>query len=123
MRPTVRRLLLGGLATGLFAAASLLGVFQASRVVPAFYRKALVAPAGASVEDGQQFERAALELHNQLHHSGRWEARLTQDEINGWLATDLPAKFPQALPSGVSEPRIAIEDGVLRVAVRYQRGG
>jgi hypothetical protein len=44
------------------------------------------------VEEGQRFERDALDLHNQLLHGGRWEACLTQDEINGWLATDLPAR-------------------------------
>jgi hypothetical protein len=40
--------------------------------------------------------------------------------LNGWLATDLPEKFPAALPVGVEEPRVAIEDGLLRVAARYR---
>src|SRR4029079_4731605 len=123
MRQMVRRLLIAAAATALGAVALLLCLYQASRIVPAFYRQALIAPAGAVAEDGQQFERAALDLHNQRHRSGRWKARLTQEQINGWLASDLPAKFPHALPGGISEPRIAIDDGVLRLAVRYQRGG
>jgi hypothetical protein len=48
---------------------------------------------------------------------------LTQEEINGWLATNLPEKFPQALPPGISNPRIAIEDEKVHLAVRYSRGG
>jgi hypothetical protein len=80
-------------------------------------------PAEAQIEEGQRFERDALDLHNQLQQDGRWEACLTQEEINGWLATDLPAKFPLVLPSGVSEPRVAIENGTVHIAVHYQRDG
>jgi hypothetical protein len=40
--------------------------------------------------------------------------------LNGWLAADLPEKFPTALPLGLGNPRVAIEDGLLRVAARYQ---
>jgi hypothetical protein len=48
---------------------------------------------------------------------------LTQDEINGWLATELPEKFPKALPPGLSDPRIAIENETVHLAVRYRRSG
>jgi hypothetical protein len=123
MRRFARRLLITALVSVAIGAVSLWCLFQASRRPPNFYQRALAAPVAAQAEDGEQFERTALDLHNQLQHFGRWEARLTQDEVNGWLAIDLPAKFPEALPSGLSEPRIAIDDGVLRIALRYQRGG
>src|SRR5436305_1729532 len=102
---------------------SLWCLFQASRRPPAFYQQAIAAPPANLSEEGERFERTALDLHNQLQHFGRWEACLTQEQVNGWLAIDLPTKFPHALPSGVSEPRIAIEDGKLRIALHYQRGG
>ncbi|HMC11503.1 MAG TPA: hypothetical protein VKH44_09445 [Pirellulaceae bacterium] len=123
MRKVARRLSVAAAALALLLALSLWCIYRASQRPPEFYRQALAAPVEVQVEEGQRFERDALDLHNQLLHAGRWEACLTQDEINGWLATDLPAKFPQALPSGVSEPRVAIEDGVVRIAVHYQRGG
>lgn len=123
MRNIRRRLLITALASIAICGLSLLCLFQASRRVPDFYQQALAAPVAAQAEEGDEFERTALDLHNQLQHSGRWEARLTQEQVNGWLAIDLPAKFPHALPDGLSEPRIAIEDGVLRIALRYQRAG
>jgi hypothetical protein len=123
MRNVRRRLLIAALLLIALSGLSLLAVVQASRRVPDFYTRALAAPVAAQAEEGDQFERAALDLHNQLRHIGRWEACLTQEQVNGWLAIDLPAKFPHLLPSGLSEPRIAIDGGVLRIAIRYQRGG
>src|SRR5207249_3780631 len=73
-------------------------------------------------EAGQRFERQALALHNHLYHPGHWSARFTQDEINGWLATELPAKFSHLLPAGLCEPRIMIERGAVHFAARYQEG-
>jgi hypothetical protein len=123
MRKIVRRFIVAAAAVALSVALSLLAVYQASRRVPDFYRQALAASPAAQQDGGQRFEQQALALHNQLHHTGRWEIRFTQDEINGWLAADLPAKFPRLLPVGVSEPRVAIDHDVVHVAVHYQRGG
>ena len=123
MRKIAYRLLLAAGAVALVAVFVLWIAFAASRRAPEFYRQALAASPEALAEDGQQFERTALDLHNQLQHDGHWQACLTQEEINGWLATDLPAKFPKALPAGVSQPRIAIDDGQFRVAARYQQDG
>jgi len=123
MRRFARRSILAAAAAALVATAALLVAYRASQRVPEFYRRALAAPPTAQSEGGQRFEQHALALHNQLHHAGRWEVRFAQDEINGWLASDLPAKFPRALPPGVSEPRIAIDRNAVRLAVHYQRSG
>ena len=123
MPKKVRRYLTAAVAVALVAALTLLCAYLASRHSPKFYRQALAVSRETLVQDGQQFERAALHLHNQLQHEGRWQTSLTQDEINGWLATDLPGKFPQLLPPGISQPRVAIEDGVFRIAAHYERDG
>jgi hypothetical protein len=122
MRKSVRPLLIAASVVALLVVAAASCLYQASRVVPMFYREALAAPAANEHEQGRAFEQHALALHNQLYQSGAWEVQFTQDEINGWLAADLPDKFPQALPVGVSDPRVAIEGGVVRLAVHYQRG-
>jgi hypothetical protein len=123
MRKIARRIIIAAALLALSVALALLSVYQASRRVPDFYRRALAAAPAAQHEGGQRFEQQALALHNQLHHAGRWEIRFTQDDINGWLAAELPEKFPQLLPAGVSEPRVAIDKGAVRVAVHYERGG
>jgi hypothetical protein len=122
MRKVVRRLLVASLACGALVAMVAWGVYRASRQAPEFYRQALTASGATLHEQGQRFEQQALTLHNQAYHAGRWEVRFAQDEINGWLAVELPANFPRILPTGVSEPRIDINRGVVRMAVHYQRG-
>src|SRR5262245_59115575 len=121
MRKIAAGLLVGMLTLALVAAATLLGLYRASQQVPPFYERAL-ATAATDPDRGDRFERQALALHKQVRHAGHWEARFSEDEINGWLAAALPDKFPQALASGISDPRVAIEGEVLRLALRYQRG-
>src|SRR5689334_16187817 len=108
MRKIARWLIVAAFVSLAVGGLSLWCLFQAARRPPAFYQQAIAAPPADQTEEGERFERTALDLHNQLQHVGRWEARLTQEQVNGWLAIDLPTKFPHALPSGVSDPRIAI---------------
>ena len=123
MRIVPRRLLAIAAVVVLVAAAAVLALYQATQQVPDFYRRALAAPPTAQQANGQRFEEQALVLQNQLHHAGRWEVCFTESQINGWLAAELPAKFPHALPAGVSEPRVSMEHGRLQLAIHYQRGG
>jgi hypothetical protein len=122
MRKLARRLLLVTVATALAITLVLWALYRAAQQAPRFYREALAAPR-LQHDEAERFERQALALHNQLQHAGRWEIRFAQEEINGWLAAELPAKFPELLPPGLADPRIAIEDGAVHLAVRYGRGG
>jgi hypothetical protein len=120
MRKLVRRI---SLVTGVVLVAVLLtggGAYWASRQVPNFYQQKLVATPSETEAAG--FEEQALALHNQLHHAGRWEARFTEQQINAWLANELPAKFPTLLPPAISDPRVAIENNAVRLAARYRHG-
>src|SRR5262245_26734264 len=103
-------------------AAMLWGVYQASQQVPEFYEQALAAPPETQAAAGQALERQAATLNNQVRRPGRWEARFTQDQINGWLAVDLPKKFPGSLPRGVSDPRVAVSPEEIQLAVKWQQG-
>src|SRR5262245_23958863 len=120
MRKLVRRLLIASLVCVALVALASWTIYSASRQPPEFYRQALTATPEVQHEQGQRFEQQALTLHNQAYHAGRWEVRFGQDEINGWLAAELPAKFPKVLPAGVSEPRIDISQGLVRLAIHYQ---
>jgi hypothetical protein len=79
--------------------------------------------AAAETEGGERFEQQALTLHNQARHPGQWEARFSEDEINGWLAAVLPKKFPQAQARGFSDPRVAIDGETVRIAAQSKQGG
>jgi hypothetical protein len=98
------------------------GGYEAARREPDFYRKAMQAQPVQQEQMGDQMERAALGLHNDVRRDGRWQATFTADQVNGWLAADLPQKFPQMLPPEMREPRVAIAPNEARVACRYDNG-
>jgi hypothetical protein len=121
-RPKPRWRRMAGVAAVLLVlalAATLFIVYRASRHVPQFYQQALAADPVVQRSAGDELERRALELTNEVQHSGDWEAVFTDEQINGWLAVDLIEKFPDLLPSEVHEPRVVITPDEVRVACRY----
>jgi hypothetical protein len=100
----------------------LTAAYRATQQVPEFYQHALARQPREQKAAADQLERQVLELHNEARRPGRWEARFSQEQINGWLAADLPTKFPGALPDGVSDPRVAIDPNHMQLAVRYDQG-
>jgi hypothetical protein len=94
--------------------------YQAARQEPAFYRQAMLVKPEQQAEAGQQLEKEVLDLRNDVLAAGRWEAVFTEEQINGWLAVDLPDKFPGMLPDGVESPRVEIQDGRVSIAARYE---
>jgi hypothetical protein len=110
------------LALIVVSAATLFGIYRATQQAPSFYRRALET-AVAETDGGERFEQEALNLHNQARRPGQWEARFSEDEINGWLAAVLPKKFPQAQARGFSDPRVAIDGDIVRIAAQSKQGG
>ena len=94
---------------------------QQTRHVPEFYARATKSiPRQRHQEQSRQLESEVQRLQAEAARAGRWRATFSDDHINGWLAAELPNKFPQLLAKGASEPRICIEDGRLLAAVRYK---
>ncbi len=95
-------------------------LYRASQAVPDFYEAALQTQPVDAQAAGDQLERQMFTLHNDLHHEQTWEAVFTDQQINGWLSSDLNEKFPSLVPAEVTEPRVLFEDGVARVAFRLK---
>ena len=95
------------------------GVHIASRQEPPYYRQALQQEPLKLAEAGDQLERRIFTLHNDTLRTGKWRATLTVNQINGWLASDLPEKFADVLPSQFQNPRVAIEEGKAYLACTY----
>jgi hypothetical protein len=87
---------------------------------PGFYSAALEIDQKNSRESGDQFEYQILSLQNDIRNEGFWFATFTERQVNGWLATDLVEKFPEALPPGVESPRIAISEDRLHLGFRLK---
>lgn len=104
----------------LAAAAAGLYVRQAVQAVPPFYKQSLAAPAPQQQEASQELLAAATALATNARRVGSWQALFTADQINGWLAVDLPVNHRDLLPPGVSEPRIQLRPGGATIYCRYR---
>ncbi len=109
---------LGGLL--LLVAVGLFALYRAAQHVPDFYRRALEVDDAAQEQAAQRMERKALEMTGDLQRPGHWQKVITADEINGWLAVELPRKFPTILPPTMRNPRVAIESDRIVLACEYQ---
>lgn len=110
-----------GLLLLAIAGAVLCWVYQAAQAVPEFYQHALDETPELAIEEGEKFERQVLELRNEARQDGRWQVIFSEAQINGWLATELPTKFPKLLPPEVEMPRVAIVSERLMFGCRYRR--
>lgn len=106
-----------GVTAGLY-----FGAQHALQYTPDFYARALAVPAPDQQQAGQEFERHVLTLHNDIQEHDQWRQVFTARQINGWLAAELPKKFPDLLPPAISQPRIALSPGRLKLAFRYDDG-
>ena len=120
VRSCAIRLVFGSAITIAFVTAFLWLAYRASQAIPDFYQAALSVDPEKYRHEGDEFESKVFQLRNDLEQRPQWQATFTQDQINGWLASDLPEKFPDTLPSHVVEPRIALGPGLVRLAFRLE---
>ncbi len=122
MRKAIRYLLVATVvALGLLGIA-VLGLYKAAQREPQFYRQAMLAKPMEQREAGDALEQRVLDLHNEVRTIGTWEARFTEEQVNGWLVADMSEKFPNVLPLGTQEPRVAIDTEAILVACRFDNG-
>ena len=122
MRKAIRYLLITtAIVLGLLGVA-VLGLYQAAQREPVFYQQAMRLEPGSLEEAGDELEQSMLDLHNDVRSIGTWEAVFTEEQVNGWLVADLPEKFPNVLPRGTQEPRVAIDPEAIQVACQFDNG-
>jgi hypothetical protein len=112
------RRVLAGIAAGL--AGGLVVVAAVVKHEPALVSAAL---------DHASAERAAARLvtkvaglHAALGQAGPWGTAVGDDELNAWLATDLPRNHPKLLPRGLSSPRVRFRPQHVEMGVRAGSG-
>ncbi|WDQ16690.1 hypothetical protein [Rhodopirellula sp. P2] len=99
--------------------ASYWAVWQ-SQQVPDFYQRVLDQSDQAMQVARNQLQHDVKQLQSDLSRRGSWNASFSEEEINAWLSDQLPERFDRLSRRGVREPAIAIEDGQILAAVRYQ---
>lgn len=120
-RPTrIRRLAMGCLVLMALIFALLAVVYQSAQGLPTFYEESLAIPFEELAESGANFENRVLDVQNASQRAGEWRTEFTEAQINGWLAVDLPRKFPDWLPPRIADPRVNLGPGEMRIAFQYQ---
>jgi hypothetical protein len=112
-----------GLAIGLIAVGILgLGVgmlYWASQQVPPFYASAVTIDSAAAQSSSNAMLRQTTALASDIRRGRQWQALITAAEINGWLAYDAPRNHPHLLPPEIQDPRVQIDDDLLKIAFRW----
>lgn len=100
-----------------------LGVYRAAQSVPEFYHASLSMPSAVAEKAGDEFTATTVSLASQARREGEWSALFTDAQVNGWLATDLPAKHPELLSAEYEEPRVHFTEKGLQLGVRCKLKG
>jgi hypothetical protein len=119
LRRFVRRAIRFILITVVVVGVAIWVIYASAQKEPEFYQVALSLSEQAQAEQGDGFEKQLIELQNNARTQRQWQAVFTEVQINGWLASDFSEKFPNSLPRNVSDPRVGIEQDMLRIAFRF----
>ncbi|MFM7412740.1 MAG: hypothetical protein ACKO6E_05975 [Planctomycetota bacterium] len=115
------RVVLAAAAITLVAAVAVT-VVAASRLPESYARhEALGGP--AAEQAARRFLGGVSRLHADFIREGAWEAAFSEDELNAWLAVDLPRNHPHALPGRVREPRVSLQPRRVDVSARLVVAG
>jgi hypothetical protein len=97
--------------------------FVAAAWGPDFYQNRLTVSQYALAVHGAAFEEKMQALHTDASDDdGVWSVELSDEQINGWLAVELPRRYPRSLPNQLREPRVAIDAECCHVACQYRNG-
>ena len=90
---------------------------------PGWYAgRVAVGDAATTDRDARRLVTAVAGLRAGASRTGDWGAAIRGQDLNAWLATDLPRNHAAALPTGIREPRVVLEPGRIRVAARAGAG-
>ena len=51
-----------------------------------------------------------------------WQTELTEEEINGYLAIEVPKQLPQLFSNGIKNPRVSLQNDKLEIACQIEQG-
>lgn len=105
-----------------FVTVGILLLYFAAQFQPGFYRNAKDVDAISLQKFGDEMEMALLDMQNDILTESTWQAIIFDHQVNGWLASDLPEKFPGTLPKNIRSPRIAFFNEEVRIAFEIKFG-
>ena len=117
---------LATISAGLLCVLALVGggLILSLKHQPEFYRSALAESVLPETrrEQSKTFVQTTLRLVDDIRYDDRWSHAFSEDAVNAWLAEELPTRYKEWLPPGVSAPRVKFEKGILLLAFQARRG-
>ncbi len=95
-------------------------VHRATHATPKFYEQALARDPASQKQSSEEFLQQATALVSDVEQNERWQIVFTAEQINGWLAVDVPENLPDVIPPEVRDPRVAIQPGEATIACRLK---
>lgn len=91
---------------------------------PDFYQAALMEQVAPEIrrEQAKRFVQTTTRMVEQIRFEERWTEEFSEDEVNSWLAEELPEKFADWLPPEISNPRVKFDSDVLYLAFHARDG-
>ena len=99
----------------------LLCVYWASQTVPDYYKRAIEIPRARQLSSATELEETIDLVKDDLKGADEVTIELTQDQINGWLATRLGSQGRMNLPNGVELPQIVLQPDSLILAFKINK--
>lgn len=101
---------------------AIVGLGWAANQAPDFYESALAkkVPPAARHEAAREFAAQTAELVQELRYAPKWEQEFTQSQVNAWLAVELPRRYGDRVPRGVSDPRVQFAEGLVRIGFQLK---
>lgn len=95
---------------------------SAAEQAPAFYLEAMEVDPETQKPASDTMIKHATALVSDVRRTGSWHVVFTAEQLNGWLAIDLPKNHSESLPKAASAPRVSITQDQVSMACRYRRG-
>jgi hypothetical protein len=95
-------------------------LYRSLSYVPSFYAEEFETSQSELKRSSREMLRRTAALNNDIKRSGKWEALFTDNEINGWLAADVPKNHPDLIPPQAHDPRVRIVPGRLLAGARIE---
>lgn len=111
-----------GLVLVVFIVLLILATYRAAVHEPEFYREETAIPVENQKTANDEFLAQTTAVASVVERPGAWSLTLTQEQINGFLAVDLPQNHGQVLPPFLHEPRVHLQPREATIACRMREG-
>lgn len=87
---------------------------------PDFYQQALTIDKQEAEEASQELTQETAEVAQQIEAGEDWQLAISEEQVNGWFATELTKILEQRNIQQISEPRVKIEATGITLACRWK---